>query len=54
MLDGHEGDISIEDWKTHTNYNGYEESDPQISWFWKENDLELHTFTCFSDTEISI
>ncbi|WMV53025.1 hypothetical protein MTR67_046410 [Solanum verrucosum] len=28
-------DISVEDWKAHTDYNDYEESDLQISWFWK-------------------
>ncbi|KAH0745041.1 hypothetical protein KY285_006698 [Solanum tuberosum] len=28
-------DISVEDWKAHTDYNAYEESDLQISWFWK-------------------
>ncbi|XP_055826818.1 E3 ubiquitin-protein ligase UPL5-like [Solanum dulcamara] len=35
MLDGSGSEISIEDWKAHTDYNGYEESDHQISWFWK-------------------
>ncbi|WMV32920.1 hypothetical protein MTR67_026305 [Solanum verrucosum] len=30
-----EVDISVEDWKAHTDYHDYEESDPQISWFWK-------------------
>ncbi|KAM3289449.1 hypothetical protein P3S67_017737 [Capsicum chacoense] len=35
MLDGSGSAISVEDWKAHTDYNGYEESDPQISWFWE-------------------
>ncbi|KAK4726845.1 hypothetical protein R3W88_031762 [Solanum pinnatisectum] len=35
MLDGSGAAISVEDWKAHTNYNGYEENDCQISWFWK-------------------
>ncbi|XP_019262636.1 PREDICTED: E3 ubiquitin-protein ligase UPL5-like [Nicotiana attenuata] len=35
MLDGSGSDVSMEDWKAHTDYNGYKESDPQISWFWK-------------------
>eukprot|EP00257_Ricinus_communis_P011527 XP_002532714.2 E3 ubiquitin-protein ligase UPL5 [Ricinus communis] len=35
MLYGSESAISIEDWKAHTEYNGYKETDPQISWFWK-------------------
>ncbi|KAH9618188.1 hypothetical protein KSS87_001502 [Heliosperma pusillum] len=36
MLHGSESqEISIEDWKAHTKYVGYEKSDPQIVWFWK-------------------
>uniref|UniRef100_A0A5B7A386 HECT-type E3 ubiquitin transferase n=1 Tax=Davidia involucrata TaxID=16924 RepID=A0A5B7A386_DAVIN len=35
MLHGSESDISVEDWKAHTEYNGYKETDPQIYWFWK-------------------
>ncbi|CAI0440116.1 unnamed protein product [Linum tenue] len=35
MLYGSEGAICVEDWKKHTNYNGFEETDPQISWFWE-------------------
>ncbi|KAK1578801.1 hypothetical protein Q3G72_033228 [Acer saccharum] len=35
MLFGSESAISIEDWKAHTDYNGYKENDPQILWFWK-------------------
>ncbi|XP_030457018.2 E3 ubiquitin-protein ligase UPL5 [Syzygium oleosum] len=35
MLHGSENDISVEDWKAHTEYNGYKGSDPQIVWFWK-------------------
>ncbi|KAI9085303.1 hypothetical protein K1719_032680 [Acacia pycnantha] len=35
MLHGSESTISIEDWKAHTEYNGYKETDPQISWFWE-------------------
>ncbi|KAJ9566356.1 hypothetical protein OSB04_002322 [Centaurea solstitialis] len=35
MLHGSESDISVDDWKAHTEYNGYKETDPQISWFWK-------------------
>ena len=31
MLDGSGTDISVEDWKVHTYYNGYEENDHQIS-----------------------
>ncbi|KAM5588870.1 E3 ubiquitin-protein ligase UPL5 [Rosa sericea] len=35
MLHGSESAISVEDWKAHTEYNGYKETDPQICWFWK-------------------
>ncbi|KAM6585610.1 hypothetical protein CsatB_012612 [Cannabis sativa] len=35
MLHGSENAISVEDWKAHTEYNGYKENDPQIIWFWK-------------------
>uniref|UniRef100_K4DH28 HECT-type E3 ubiquitin transferase n=1 Tax=Solanum lycopersicum TaxID=4081 RepID=K4DH28_SOLLC len=35
MLDGSGTAISVEDWKAHTDYDGYEENDLQISWFWK-------------------
>ncbi|KAH0706015.1 hypothetical protein KY289_011091 [Solanum tuberosum] len=35
MLYGSGTSIYVEDWKAHTDYNGYEENDPQISLFWK-------------------
>ncbi|PWA68060.1 ubiquitin protein ligase 5 [Artemisia annua] len=35
MLRGSESDISVDDWKAHTGYKGYKETDPQIDWFWK-------------------
>lgn len=35
MLHGSENSISVEDWKAHTEYNGYKETDSQISWFWE-------------------
>lgn len=35
MLHGSETAVSVEDWKAYTDYNGFKESDPQISWFWK-------------------
>lgn len=35
MLHGSEIAISVEDWMAHTDYNGFEETDPQITWFWK-------------------
>ncbi|XAR53849.1 Ubiquitin--protein ligase [Bertholletia excelsa] len=35
MLYGSENAISVEDWKAHTEYNGYKVTDPQINWFWQ-------------------
>ncbi|XP_058764263.1 E3 ubiquitin-protein ligase UPL5-like [Vicia villosa] len=35
MLYGSENAISVEDWKAHTEYDGYKEIDRQISWFWE-------------------
>lgn len=35
MLHGSESEICVEDWKAHTDYNGYKKSDPQIVWFWE-------------------
>ncbi|VVB07753.1 unnamed protein product [Arabis nemorensis] len=35
MLRGGENQISIDDWKAHTEYNGFKETDRQIDWFWK-------------------
>lgn len=35
MLRGGENPISIDDWKAHTEYNGFKETDRQIEWFWK-------------------
>lgn len=35
MLFGSERPICVEDWKAHTEYNGFKENDPQILWFWK-------------------
>ena len=35
MLYGSESPICVEGWKAHTEYNGYKENDPQITWFWE-------------------
>ncbi|XP_071742564.1 E3 ubiquitin-protein ligase UPL5-like isoform X2 [Rutidosis leptorrhynchoides] len=35
MLYGNESDLCVEDWKAHTVYRIYEETDTQIRWFWK-------------------
>ncbi|XP_071736848.1 E3 ubiquitin-protein ligase UPL5-like [Rutidosis leptorrhynchoides] len=35
MLRGSESCISVDDWKAHTVYYGFDETDPEISWFWK-------------------
>ncbi|XP_074330525.1 E3 ubiquitin-protein ligase UPL5-like [Apium graveolens] len=35
MLHGSERPISVEDWKDHTTYYGYNDTDNQIVWFWE-------------------
>ncbi|GFP96459.1 E3 ubiquitin-protein ligase upl5 [Phtheirospermum japonicum] len=35
MLHGSESEISVDDWKAHTDYNGFKATDVQIFWFWK-------------------
>ncbi|KAJ0264853.1 E3 ubiquitin-protein ligase UPL5 [Hirschfeldia incana] len=35
MLRGGENPISVDDWRAHTEYNGFKETDRQIDWFWK-------------------
>ncbi|GKC00195.1 E3 ubiquitin protein ligase UPL5, partial [Tanacetum coccineum] len=43
MLHGSESSMSVEDWKAHTEYNGYKETDDQIDWFWKQESLPPST-----------
>ncbi|KAF5728865.1 E3 ubiquitin-protein ligase UPL5 [Tripterygium wilfordii] len=35
MLYGTGSAICVDDWKAHTDFNGYTETDPQMLWFWK-------------------
>ncbi|KAF9610692.1 hypothetical protein IFM89_024117 [Coptis chinensis] len=35
MLHGSDTAICVKDWKAHTDYHGYRETDRQICWFWK-------------------
>lgn len=35
LLIGGISDIDVEDWKKHTDYRGYQESDQAIKWFWE-------------------
>ncbi|CCE62744.1 hypothetical protein TPHA_0D01030 [Tetrapisispora phaffii CBS 4417] len=35
LLIGGIAEIDVEDWKKHTDYRGYQESDEVIQWFWK-------------------
>ncbi|MCL7029751.1 hypothetical protein MKW94_002131 [Papaver nudicaule] len=35
MLHGSDKAICVQDWKAHTDYNGYSKTDSQIIWFWK-------------------
>ncbi|KAI4313990.1 hypothetical protein L6164_026933 [Bauhinia variegata] len=55
MLHGNENIISIEDWKAHTEYKGYEETDPHISWFWEivgRMSIERRTVLLFFGTSV--
>ncbi|XWS12924.1 hypothetical protein CRYUN_Cryun37aG0131900 [Craigia yunnanensis] len=40
MLYGSESLICVEDWKAQTEYNGYRENEPQITWFWEYLPIE--------------
>ena len=35
LLIGGIAEIDVEDWKKHTDYRGYQESDQTVQWFWK-------------------
>ncbi|KAI3856696.1 hypothetical protein MKX03_026821 [Papaver bracteatum] len=35
MLHGRDRALCVQDWKAHTEYNGYKTTDSQIIWFWK-------------------
>ncbi|XP_026439656.1 E3 ubiquitin-protein ligase UPL5-like [Papaver somniferum] len=35
MLCGSDQALSVREWKAHTDYSGYQESDEHICWFWK-------------------
>ncbi|CAN6167420.1 unnamed protein product [Urochloa humidicola] len=35
LLGGSNDTINVQDWKSHTQYNGYKEKDRLITWFWK-------------------
>ena len=39
LLIGGIADIDVDDWKKHTDYRGYTESDPVVQHFWKVSDL---------------
>lgn len=40
LLIGGIADIDVDDWKKHTDYRGYTESDEVIQYFWKVRILE--------------
>jgi E3 ubiquitin-protein ligase NEDD4 len=39
LLIGGLSDIDVDDWKKHTDYKGYSESDHVIQWFWQVKSL---------------
>ncbi|KAJ1985331.1 hypothetical protein H4R33_004087 [Dimargaris cristalligena] len=52
LLIGGIADIDLDDWKKHTDYRGYTESDPIVQWFWRcvktwdsETQIRLLQFT---------
>lgn len=47
LLIGGIADIDVEDWKKHTDYRGYTESDPVIQNFWKVR-IPLTSISCGS------
>ncbi|MCL7035872.1 hypothetical protein MKW94_030673 [Papaver nudicaule] len=52
MLHGNDQAISVKEWRVHTDYSGYEESDEQICWFWK--DFLLYHLSCTSTRHRSL
>lgn len=49
MLHGSETGISLNDWKAHTEYHGFKETDAQISWFWKVRCWNSFLFVLLED-----
>jgi E3 ubiquitin-protein ligase NEDD4 len=35
LLIGGIAEMDVDDWKKHTDYRGYTESDDVVQWFWK-------------------
>jgi hypothetical protein len=46
LLIGGIADIDVDDWKKHTDYRGYTESDPVVQNFWKVSKINSNTPKC--------
>lgn len=44
LLIGGIAEMDVDDWKKHTDYRGYTESDDVVQWFWKVNLYEVVTY----------
>lgn len=47
LLIGGIADIDVDDWKKHTDYRGYTESDPVVQNFWKVSNHPNIATNCF-------
>ena len=47
LLIGGIAEMDVDDWKKHTDYRGYTESDDVVQWFWKVDPLPLSHFCKF-------
>jgi hypothetical protein len=45
LLGGSSDTINVQDWRSHTQYNGYKEKDHQIIWFWKVGCISVYKCT---------
>lgn len=46
LLIGGIADIDVDDWKKHTDYRGYTESDEVVQFFWKVSSLMIDPCQC--------
>ena len=54
LLIGGIADIDVDDWKKHTDYRGYTESDPVVQNFWKVCGTGNAIFTASTTLTIAI
>jgi hypothetical protein len=44
--------MDVDDWKKHTDYRGYTESDDVVQWFWKVTDPPEKGYSNTGDTDM--